>query len=150
MQKGVCFVACEGFKRSSFLTNEVYKYLKDLLEHENVSNFFFSEIDAFSQMCFEVVNFLKKQYPYIKTFYVQAKRNFKRFEKSFDNHILYNDVGVCKNNIHIKTIEKLLELSDYCVSSFIEGEYNTNFSINYKEVILTNAEKMKKIIKNIT
>jgi len=127
MEKNCCFFGHRKIEITETLVKTLTDAIKDLIEKENVVNFYFGSKSQFDDLCHEVVSELKQEYPHIKRIYVRAAFQFipDWYEEGLLEH--YEDTYFPEHMAnagrasYVERNQEMIKKSDYCIVYYDEN-----------------------------
>ncbi len=156
--KNCCIIGHRKIYATNDFVNKVKEQLKFLIIHKNVDRFLFGNNGEFNDLCYQLVNDLKKEFPYIKTifysrydeiaFTFEEKENYdyksktkpfpyKCFDEIVENDDVHKSTGkysfVLRNKIMIENSDICLFYYDenYELPSLFNKQRNSGTKIAY-------------------
>ncbi len=116
-----CFLGHRKIVYTKELEALIYKTVKNLIEHENVTNFLFGSKSNFDDLCHKIITDMMSQYPNISRIYARAE--FPYINKEYEEYLLksYEETYFPQKAInagkavYIKRNIEIIDKSDICI-----------------------------------
>ena len=150
-KKTCCFIGNRDAEETEELRAKLFEIVENLIVEKKVDTFLFGSKSEFNNICYDIVDDLKQNYPDIKRIYVRA--GYPYINEDYRNGLLeyYEDTyypeSLLGSNsaVYVKRNYEMIEKSDYSVFYCNEKCAPTTRKSGTK-IALDYAEKRKKEI----
>lgn len=123
--KSCCFIGHRKINVTEELTNEIEKYIEDLIVNKNVGRFLVGSRSEFNDLCHSILDKLKHKYPFIEivAYDCSSEKSFLEIERNKWEKIFSRREG---SPVHIICVDKICDYkSKYTAgrASYVERNY---------------------------
>ncbi len=126
-QNTCCFFGHRKIETTNELRKNLYSIIEKLIIEENIDTFLFSSKSQFNDLCYQTINELKADYPYIKRIYVRAQfphidYNYRSYLlKSYEETYYPDHILKAGKAAYIQRNFEMIDKSKFCVIYFDEN-----------------------------
>ena len=122
-----CFLGHRKIEITNELRKKLYNIIEKLIIEENIDTFLFGSKSQFDDLCYQVINELKADYPYIKRIYVRAQfpyinNNYKTYLlQSYEETYYPNNILKAGKSVYVERNCEMINKSKFCIMYFNEN-----------------------------